>query len=97
MIILFFVQCTPKHYLIFMVGSVVPYSAGTLVDIYHQPGGFQENILTVLSTFFLKNPETNNTSFESPDIGKIGVSLKKCLTALLGYFFHSKNPSTVFV
>ena len=24
----------------------------TLVDIYHHPGGFQENILTILSFFF---------------------------------------------
>ena len=38
----------------------------TLVDIYHQPGGFQENILTVVGTFY-KESKTNNTSFESPD------------------------------
>ena len=39
----------------------------TLVDIYHQPGGFQENILTVVGTFSKDYRIKNNTSFESPD------------------------------
>ena len=39
----------------------------TLMDIYHQPEGFQENILTISSTFPKQSIKKNNTLFECTD------------------------------